>query len=371
MVSQVTNEELKGIRNKLLKTHTKVRAWMIKDEVKTQYKYDIDESTVRGRFIEMGEPLSGGHVGSGKEAPQEEKIVSTIRAHINDTLKKKNFDIPDELKAYIPHANEFTNYVERDVDRRLAIHYNTGKYPITQGKQGTGKTFSHMFYAYSYSLPFFLFNGHKDFKLRKYFGDKTIKEGTIRFQESMFVKALQNPSVILFDEINNIEETIDYHALLQNRQLYIKDANDGKGKTFHLHPECRMGFAQNPKSTKYIGGKILPSNFLGRCTYISYPEFKKSEIKNAISKRFITLQQIDVDKFTAYYFAVIDMIERSSLPVDISIRQLNSVIDLWMAGLPIKDAIEDGLSSIVDSISQPKAKDSFFRVAQAIWKEMM
>jgi len=369
--SQVTNEQLAEIRQEIEAGNKRVRAWMIKQKVKEKYDYDMDESTIRGRFIEMGNPLSGGSAGT--PPPKQENTAQTPRNHINETVQMKEVNIPDELKAYIPRANEFSNYVERDVDKRLACHYNLGKYPITQGKQGTGKTYGHMYYAFKYGLPFFLFSCYEDFKLPKLFGDKTIEDGTIKYRESLFVRALQNPSVNLFDEINAIsnKNTFDFHALLQNRELFIKDADDGRGKVYKMHPDCRIGFAQNPKSAKYIGGNIKPSNFLGRCTYITYPEFKKEEIKKAITIRYPKMAPDDMNKFVEYYFAIIETIDRSQLPVDISIRQLNNVIDLWMAGMNIKDSIEDGLSSILDAVSQPKAKESFFRIAQMVWKGLM
>ena len=372
--SIVSNEQLKKIRKEIEDNGKKVKAWMIKDAVKVQCGGIIDESTIRGRFIEMGEPLSGNF--EAKPATEEKKVsdaTTTQRQSFSDGASIRQYIIPDNMKMYIPPSGEFVGYLERDIDKRLAIHYNASKYPITQGKQGTGKTFSHMYYAHKSALPFFLFSGYEDFKLPKLFGDKTIKDGTIVFQESVFTRAIQCPSVILFDEVNAISNsnTFDFHALLQNRELFIKDANGSLGKVYKLHKDCKMGFAQNPKSAKYIGGNIKPSNFLGRCTYITYPEFKKADVKKVLSIRYPNMDKLDIDKFTEFYFAIVQTIERSQLPIDISIRQLNNVVDLWTAGLGLKESIEDGLSSILDAVSQPKAKDSFFRIAQAVWKELM
>ena len=380
--SQVTNDQLKQIRDTLISDGYKVTAWKIKERVKDAYNYNMDESTIRGRFIEMGEPLSGRVVGVPKThtpVKPTPTVTATQRKDANAIAAPRSFNIPGELVDMIPRQEEFVGYIERPIDRRLAVHYNIGpgtgryKYPITQGKQGTGKTFSHKYYAFKNHLPFFLFSCFEDFKLAKQFGDKTIQSGSIVFQESMFVKAIQCPSTILFDEINAVSNanTFDFHALLQNRELYIKDACDGKGKVFKLDPQCRIGFAQNPKSAKYIGGNIKPSNFLGRCTYLTYPEFTDLEIRQALRSRFPELQKEDLKNFTKYYFAIVDAIDRANIPVDVSIRQINNVIDLWIHGLELKEALEDGLSSILEAISQPAAKESFLRLAQAIWKELM
>lgn len=380
-VSQISNETLKQIKDRVNATGT-ARAWQIKEELaKLNPPILLDESTIRGRFIEMGIPLSG--LGSrvdqpGTTMPKPSPQIKPTPVSKAIEVVRKAFVVPDSLKQYIPDAGEFVGYIERSIDKRLAIHYNASrpgswKYPITQGKQGTGKTFSHMYYAYKHQLPFFLFCAYEDFRLNKLFGEKTIINGSVVFKEGLLTQAIQHPSVILIDEVNYIsnENSVEFHALLQNRELFVKDADNGNGKIYRLHDECRIGFAQNPKSAKYIGGNIKPSNFLGRCTYLTYPEFSKADIKKAIASRFSNLTNDDVNRFTEFYFACCETIEQAQIPVDISIRQLNNVIDLYNHGLPLKEAIEDGLTSIMEAASQPKNKEAFFRLAQAVWKEMI
>jgi hypothetical protein len=386
MTSVVSNDDLRTIRDKV---GSPCRAWQIKEEL-IKINIELDESTIRGRFIEMGEPLSGIGIKTAvmpeptrtytgriiPTAPTPPPPPKPVSKRIQVSAKVR--DVVEALKAYIPRVEDFVDYIERPIDKRLALHYEASrkgnwKYPITQGKQGTGKTYSHMYYAYKNQLPFFLFSCYEDFKLAKLFGDKTIVGGNVEFKEGMLTRAVQSPSVILFDEVNYVsnENSVDFHALLQNRELFIKDADNGNGKIYKLHDECKVGFAQNPKSAKYIGGNIKPSNFLGRCTFISYPEFTKNDIKTAITKRFPELVKEDVDKFTEFYFACCDTIEQAKIPVDISIRQLNNVIDLYLHGLPLKEAIEDGLTNIMDASSQPKNKEAFMILAQGVWKEMM
>ena len=368
---RVGDDVLKLLRDELAKAG-KVRAWQIKDELLKQ-GVQMDESTIRGRFIEMGAPLSG-MVGeplrkeSGTEAQETQK----------KTIPAKVYQVSPDLVSYIPKDEDFVNYIQRDIDVRLETHLNASrpghwKYPICQGKQGTGKTYSYAYYAWKNKLPFFLYSMYDDFRLTKLFGDKTIINGSIVYQESTFVKASQTASLICFDEINALSNsnTFDFHALLQNRELFIKDADNGKGKIYRLSDDCKIGFAQNPKSAKYIGGNIKASNFLGRCTYLTYPEFSKKEIRLALKKKFPTIMKDDLEKFVKFYYACTETIEKACVPVDISIRQLNNVVDLWLHGMPIQFAIEDGLTSIMESISQPKAKDTFFRLAQAVWKELL
>jgi hypothetical protein len=44
---------------------------------------------------------------------------------------------------------------------------------------------------------------------------------------------------------------------------------------------------------------------------------------------------------------------------------------LYLAGLPLREAIEDGLSSIMEAASQPQNKEVFWRLAQGVWPELM
>jgi MoxR-like ATPase len=376
--SKVDDTTLKDVRDTLIRDNPgkPVRAWQIRDALKAiDPSYLLDESTIRGRFCAMGEPLRGGSqaqasTGQGegtmrtKAAPKPTQFIQ---------IQEREYQVDEDMKKYIPPDSEFTNYVERPVDRRLMIHMDAGKHPIAQGKQGTGKTFGFMYYAWKKKLPFFLFSCYEDMRLQKLFGDKTIQNGDVKFVEGLFTRAIQCPSVVLFDEVNAISNsnTFDFHALLQNHELFVKDADDGNGKLYRLHPDCRIGFAQNPKSSKYIGGNIKPSNFLGRCTYITYPEFSKKEIREAVSRKFPELGQVDLKNFVDYYYACTETIDKAGIPVDISIRQLLNMIDLYMHGLPLHVAIEDGLTSITEAISQPKLKESFYRLSQAVWKELM
>src|SRR5579863_3609645 len=314
----IEDKQLEGILEALKLKHpdTIIKAWQIKDELLAQTGEVMDESTIRGRFISMGKALGGVRVAHKEEIVESSPIV--------DQIKTIPVDYPDDIKAFIPTQKDVEGYLKRDVDVRLSLHYACDKHPITQGPQGTGKTFSHMYYAYENKLPFMLISCFPDMVLHKFFGDKTLKDGSIVFREGVLVKMCQLPSVILFDEINAIEnsKSYDFHALLQNRELFVKDGDDGKGKVYKLHKDCKIGFAQNPRSAKYIGGTIKPSSFLGRCSYITFPNFTKPEIHKILKGRYPKLEKEKVLEFTDFFFEANDYLHQNGISVDVSIRQL-------------------------------------------------
>lgn len=294
-----------------------------------------------------------------KEDVKEDKVV-------------RSQGIDSELLAYIPKKEDLKDYISRGVDERLSVHYKLNKNPITQGKQGTGKTLSHMYYAYRQQVPFLCISCYEDMILHKLFGDKTIVNGTVVFKEGLFTKMIQIPSVILFDEINaiNNSKSFDFHALLQNRELFIKDADNGNGKVYKLHPDCKIGFAQNPRSSKYMGGVTKPSSFLGRCTYLTFEDFSQEELLSILSKRFPKIKKEVLTNFCTLFQSSIDYITSNSINVDISLRQIINVVELYNSGLSLKDAISDGLISIIDAVSDPSKRKGFEFVASNIFKEL-
>lgn len=398
--SKVTDQELVEMRDRLLNnpsTRLPIRAWTIKNLVKIEKNIELDESTIRGRFVAMGMPLSGTSIavalnkgpglvlnqeGNGVElAPESPVTEPEPEPEITPPkhgVKKPTYSVSLELTGYIPKDSEFEGYVERLTDKRLEVAYLTGKHPLSQGKQGTGKTMGHAYFAYRNKLPFFLVSCFPDMKLSKLFGDKTIINGSVSFQEGILVKMIQSPSVILFDEINYITNanSVDFHALLQNKELFVKDADNGNGKVYKLHPHCYIGFAQNPRGVKYVGPNIKPASFVGRCTYVTYPDFTKEEVKQILMTRYnknhpTPMPEKAIDMFIHFYFACLEAIDNSDIPVDFSIRQLNNVIDLFMGGLSLMHAIDDGMISMLEAVSQPKAKESFWRLAQATWSGLV
>ena len=369
-----------------------VRSWQVKDEL-TKIGVYMDESTIRGRFITTGQPLGsmqtaiatpnvelkvakpveavqpGGAAEVEKKAETTEAVAERVATA---EPVKQPVEYPPELKAFIPTQDDIDGYIERDVDKRLSTHYSLGKHPITQGKQGTGKTFSHLYYAFKQQVPFMLVSCFEDLLLHKFFGDKSIKDGTVIFKEGILTKMIQFPSVILFDEINAVgnAKSFDFHALLQNRELFVKDAADGEGKIYKLHPECRIGFAQNPRSSKYIGGTVKPSSFLGRCTYITFPDFQKDEMVSVLKKRFPKAKEERLVEFVDFFVEANNFLMTNGVAVDISIRQLINMVDFHEAGMSVEDSIDDALASVLDAISAPQHKKALMGVATTIFSAM-
>jgi hypothetical protein len=104
--------------------------------------------------------------------------------------------------------------------------------------------------------------------------------------------------------------------------------------------------------------------------YITYPEFTHKQLEDALKKRYPDLTDSDRELFIKFYREILKAIDRNEMPFDISIRQLNNVIDLWLHGADLKEALEDGLLSITEAASQPASKQALYEIARGTWKEL-
>jgi hypothetical protein len=166
----IDDKGLQEIAQELADQGIAVRSHHIREVLKDKLDLDMEDSTIRGRFIQMGRPLSG----FVKKIPviAEKPIVVNVKEEIIPSVGN------GDLNGFVPNGAEIKNYIERPIDERLAAHYRLNKYPLTQGKQGTGKTMSHMYYAYKQQLPFVLISCYQDLSLKNYFGSKSIRNGS-------------------------------------------------------------------------------------------------------------------------------------------------------------------------------------------------
>lgn len=102
----------------------------IQDKLKEMYNEELDVSTIRGRFLKMGQPLGSGVSNAGVTASRPKGVADILKNKnkpktipkqdkVIEPCSNEQSQIPEELKGYIPKEDEFINYVERPVDKRL------------------------------------------------------------------------------------------------------------------------------------------------------------------------------------------------------------------------------------------------------------
>ena len=233
------------------------------------------------------------------------------------------------LDVYIPNEDEFKDYIHRDIDNKLDAILEANKMALLVGETGTGKTYACRYYAYKHNLPCLIISLDDNSKFNHLLGFREIRNNETTFEAGLMVDFLQNPSLILFDEINALpaKAAFRFHEMTENRSLFIPELR----KTVKIHPECRIAFACNQKNMRYIGTNNFNAAFLDRLIIIKFPHFTDKEL----STKF----KIE-DDILRFYIEAVKMINRNEMRTMYSIRTIKQYQSLRDIGFSKKEAFE-------------------------------
>jgi len=227
---------------------------------------------------------------------------------INKSLSKPK---ENKLNVYIPKEDEFGDYIHRQIDDKLAAILEANKVALLVGETGTGKTYACRYYAYRYNLPCLIISLDDNSKFNHLLGFREIRNNETTFEPGLMVDFLQNPSLILFDEINALpaKAAFRFHEMIENRSLFIPELK----KTIKIHPECRIAFACNQKNLRYIGTNSFNAAFLDRLIIIKFPHFTQEELAKHLKIEEDILQ---------FYTKAVNMINKNEMRTMYSIRTI-------------------------------------------------
>jgi MoxR-like ATPase len=194
---------------------------------------------------------------------KEEKPLSMLR-----TIVDKETMTPQKSSSYIM----------REVDKLVKTFASLGRNICLIGDSGTGKTTLVEQYAADSKLPFLRVSCDETSSLKMLLGTKEILNGTTYFKGGILLELVQMPSVILFDEFNALHSSKLFflHELLDNRRLFVPDA-DG-GKVIKIHPKCQLFLACNPSNKNYGGTNKMNAALGNRTTVIDLANIDVEEM---------------------------------------------------------------------------------------------
>jgi MoxR-like ATPase len=266
-------------------------------------------------------------------------------------------DADPEIVGYKPRK-EYLAALSSYLDRKLSV--------LMIGEAGTGKTSLARYYSYSAKLPFLEVSCDSLLGFRELLGQVNITDGTSHFIEGLFTKFIQQPSVILLDEITALDPGKNFmlHQLLNSREFFIKEAERGKGQTYRLHPECRVILACNPPNAKYPGTNRLNVALVDRPQVIWVDDLTLAEVKQ------ITPDTKHKDSLIRFYTDARSMIQKNSLRTTFSVRALKKISHAVAAGTNINDALHHGFLNGVRATAGDEGYRAVLGVASTIWPEV-
>ena len=228
-------------------------------------------------------------------------------------------------KAMTPEV--LKSYVRRDVDNIVEAFAKLKRNICLIGDSGTGKTTLVEEYAAQHKIPFLRVSCDETSSLKTLLGTKEIINGTTYFRSGVLLELIQMPSVILWDEFNALHSSKLFflHELLDNRRLFVQDA-DG-GKVIKIHPQCQIFLACNPANKNYGGTNKMNAALGNRTTVIDVPNIKITEMEKLFECGKHT------DSMKQFYNECHKVIQDKGLRVAFSLRNIQRATEAINTGM--------------------------------------
>lgn len=242
--------------------------------------------------------------------------------------------------------------------------HSDGRFLMMVGEAGTGKTTMSKALAHVLQVPWLLVSCDGKLNPRTLFGQISIKNGTSFFTEGIFTLLSQVPSVVTLAEWNCLDGSVatTFNEILNNRRLFIAEADGGKGKMFHLHPKCFIVADCNPPGAKYTGAQKSNVAAVDRLQVINIPQLTHQEVCDIVGTGTYTKTLADL------YLQTNDVIKTNGFRCAITLRGLKRASVLLDKGYTQKESIELGILNAIELTGGPDARVAIEQVAKSLFK---
>jgi len=237
-------------------------------------------------------------------------------------------------------SNDIWNLLKRNILRRGKRMKNT----LLLGPSGSGKTSLVKVACELLNLPF------SKFDMGACIGDATtsllgvhrIIDGKSVFDYSEFTEKIQEPGVILLDEINRADQTA-MNILLplldtECRELRIDIAGSSEKRVIKVNPDCVFVATANIGS-EYAGTNEMDSALRNRLFTIQLADLPEDAETRVLSVKS-NIDENSAKNIIKISASLRDNYKKGKLSYKISIRETLEVADLVADGYPIKEALK-------------------------------
>lgn len=164
--------------------------------------------------------------------------------------------------------------------------FEAGLFVLVIGPKGTGKTTLVRDFAKSKNSKLESINFSLRTRESHLVGTKTLREGSVSFDEGLLIKSMREGSILYLDEINSAEADVLLRldeALDDRRQIVLKESS---GETVKANPNWFVIATINPLT--HTGTKELPPQLLSRFPVRIRLEYPPEEIEVEIIKKYVS-----------------------------------------------------------------------------------
>ena len=265
----------------------------------------------------------------------------------------KSYEIAEHPEPEAPVEEEFSRYIpeedpsriSRASDKAIEALHDSGEHALLLvGEPGTGKTTIVEQIAAVLRLPFLRVPCDSSLEFAELFGWTVLTHGATRFQPGLLLRMIQAPSVILFDEVNNLDpgKVSLLYQLLDSHSVFVREANT----LYRLHANAYLLLAANPPGPGQHGGRVN-SALLSRVMTFEVPPFTQDEVRRYLKERHSDLESSMMEKLVRFYVEIRQLCEKQDLPVRFGIREVRKFI---LALKATHNAIQALHASFLDGI---------------------
>jgi len=164
--------------------------------------------------------------------------------------------------------------------------YDAGLFVLIIGPKGTGKTTLVRDFAKSKSATLESINFSLRTRESHLVGTKTLKSGSVGFDEGLLIKSMREGNILYLDEINSAEPDVLLRldeALDDRRQIVLKEST---GETINAKEGWFVVATINPLT--HSGTKELPPQLLSRFPVRIRLEYPPEDIELQIVKKYVS-----------------------------------------------------------------------------------
>lgn len=249
------------------------------------------------------------------------------------------------LNEFIPKEIE-ENYIRREkiigqVKTIMSLPQEKRKPIFFVGDTGTGKTSLPKYLAHDIKLPFFLVQVDAQLNFNDLLFKVRFENATATYDEGLLVRFLQQPCIIVIDELPSATAEIFFklHELLQERTIFVKEL----GRVIKQHENCYIFATGNFKNNLYIGNNKMNEALISRFITKTMEDFTNSELEKIISFDDKKLKK----QLLQFYRDTRVLIKNQNKKFLMTIRNLQNIVQLLKHGFNITDALQWGF---LDSI---------------------
>lgn len=256
-------------------------------------------------------------------------------------------------------------WIRRQWFNDVKIWSDRGHNVLIVGPPGSGKTSGAQQLAAMLELPFIRLSLDNSRDLREIFGRWAIivDGGASRtvFVHSLFLSMCLNPgkgAVVLLDEVNFVDPQRGalLHELLDNRRVFVKEANGGMGMVLEIPENIRFLLACNPPSAAFGGTQRMNAALGDRGATVVAPPIGKAMV-NQLLKRWMVEKKL-ADALSRLFLQAEKLVRQQNLRIQVSIRSLRRIVDGINSGIPIRRAILQGLVNAAVVLGDNVGKDA-------------